>query len=101
VAAGNSGSVTVRRTAQVNGKQLEAGEYKVQWDGSGSAVQITFHSGQKTVLTTTGAVKKLEKRDDNSYVLYRGADGNLDEIGEIHFAGKKMFLAFEQAGPAK
>ncbi len=95
MAADNGGNLNVRDAAQLNGKQLSPGEYKLEWQGTGASVQVNVVLHKKTVLTTTATVKELDKAAEKDSVLYRGANGKFDQIAEIHFAGKKTALVFE------
>ncbi len=100
MAAENGGKLNIRDAVQLNGKQLTQGEYQVRWEGNGPSVQVTITLYKKTVMTTTGTVKELEKPADKDSVVYRGENGKLDRIAEIRFAGKKMALVFEGQPPA-
>jgi len=40
IAGATSQSLTVNNPVQVNGKQLGAGSYKLNWDGTGPNVQV-------------------------------------------------------------
>jgi plasmid replication initiation protein len=50
-AAKNAQSITLMTTTKIASTQLSAGDYKVSWTGSGSAVQVTFTQKGKTVAT--------------------------------------------------
>jgi hypothetical protein len=92
-AAGTSGkgSMNLTSPAQLAGKQLSAGDYKLQWSGEGNDVKVTVLSGKKEVVTATA---KVVERDttarDNAVVV--SSDGN---IKQIWFGGKKMAIVFE------
>ena len=47
--AATKGELTLLNPATVNGTNLKAGDYKLQWDGTGTDVQVTFLQG-KTVI---------------------------------------------------
>ena len=99
VAANNAGSLSVQDKAQLNGQQLTAGDYKVQWEGTGATAQVKVLLGKKAIVTTTATLKEMDKAAGQDSVTYRtSANGN--QIAEIQFRGKKTFLVFEPATPA-
>ncbi len=94
VAADGTGRLTVRDTVQLNGKQLAAGEYKVKWQGNGSAVDVTVLRNNKPVATTSAKLTELEAPAPYDSVMYK-TDGNNKNIAEIRFGGKKAAIVFE------
>lgn len=92
-----SGSATIKlfSAAQVSGKSLAAGEYKVKWESHSPEADVTFLQ-DKTAVATAHA--KLVDRDqaalDNAVVTRANSDGS-QTIVEIRFAGKKSALVFE------
>ena len=92
-----SGAATVKLfgAAQVNGKSLAAGEYKVKWETNSPDAAVTFLQGKKAVAT---AHAKLVDRDqasrENAVVTRANSDGS-ESIVEIRFQGKKSVLVFE------
>jgi hypothetical protein len=47
----NQHSVDIPTTVQVGGTQLKPGNYKVNWQGAGPDIQVTFLRNGKTVAT--------------------------------------------------
>ncbi len=90
VAADGSGSITLRDDAQVSGKQLKAGDYKVKWQGN----DVTILQNNKAVVTTTAKVTENDKAAPYDSILYKG-DGSSKSIAEIRFGGKKTVLVFD------
>src|SRR5574337_1302352 len=95
--AGSGGSATIKLfgAAQLNGKSLAAGEYKVKWDSHSPEADVKFLQGKKEVAT---AHAKLVDRDraatENAVVTRASSDGS-ETIVEIRFEGKKSVLVFE------
>ena len=42
-ARGNARSVEISDVVQIGSTQLKPGNYKVEWQGTGPAVQVSFH----------------------------------------------------------
>ncbi len=94
VAADGTGTLTLREIAQLNGKQLAAGEYKVKWQGNGNSVDVTVLKDNKPVATTTAKLTELDTPAPYNSVMFR-TDGNTKSIAEIRFGGKKSAIVFE------
>jgi hypothetical protein len=97
--AANSGTLTLVAPAELNGKQLKSGEYKVKWEGQGQDVQVSILQGKHVV--ATGAAKLVDtatKTQDNTVVL-DNSSGSMS-IHEIRISGKKQILVFENGAGA-
>ena len=57
----NQRSVAIPNAVQVGGNQLEPGHDKLQWQGSGPEVQVTFQQDGKTVATAQAELKTNDK----------------------------------------
>lgn len=94
-AAGGTANIKLFGAAQLNGKSLAAGEYKVKWESHSPEADVTFLQGKKAVAT---AHAKLVDRDqaspENAVVTRANSDGS-ETIIEIRFEGKKSVLVFE------
>jgi hypothetical protein len=92
-----SGSSTIKlfNAAQVNGKSLAAGEYKVKWESHSPDAEVTFLQ-DKTAVATAHAklVDRNQASPDNAVVTRANSDGSAT-IVEIRFEGKKSVLVFD------
>ena len=94
-AAAGSGTVTLSSAAQINGKSLAAGEYKVKWDSHSPEAEVTFLQGKTTVATARAKmVDRGEASLWNAVVTRDNPDGSKTLL-EIRFQGKKSALVFE------
>lgn len=88
----NKGSLQVNNTVSVNGKQLEAGDYSVTWDGTGPDVQLSIMKGKKLVAQTGAKVVSMDKAPaGDQAIVVRNTDGSAT-LKEIRFGGKKYAL---------
>jgi len=55
----NKGSLQLLDPVTLNGKPLPAGEYSLQWDGSGNNVQLSVLKGKNVVATTPAQLVNL------------------------------------------
>jgi len=87
----NEHNLTIYDPVQVGSTQLKPGDYKVEWQGTGQAVQVRFLQYGKTVATTQGKLveeKKPSSQDDVVTVKV----GNAERLEEIDFEGNKDSL---------
>lgn len=61
-AAKNSETVTINTPVKVGTTQLPAGDYKVTWTGTGSAVQVTLQKGKTAVTVPAKATEEKNGR---------------------------------------
>ncbi|MFB3813934.1 MAG: hypothetical protein ACE14L_07455 [Terriglobales bacterium] len=52
MAAEGTTKVVLRSAVQLDGKQINPGEYKVKWSGTNDDLQVTFTADKKDVVTT-------------------------------------------------
>lgn len=95
LAATGAGTVTLSSAAQLNGKSLAAGEYKVRWDSHSPDADVTFLQGKATVASAHAKlVDGKETALEDSVVTRCNSDGSKSLL-EVHFRGQKSFLVFE------
>lgn len=91
--AANKGSVQVQEPFTVSGQQLPAGEYKVQWEGTGSNVELSLLKGKKVVATSPARILELQDSAAQDSAVVRHNDDGSRALSEIRFSGKKFALA--------
>jgi hypothetical protein len=90
--AATKGSMQLSSTAVLNGTKLTAGEYKVQWEGSGPNVEVSILKGKNVVAKTQARVVELQAASTNdAALLHQGEDGASALTG-LRFEGKKFAL---------
>lgn len=81
----------------VNGAQLKAGDYKLQWDGAGPEVQVSIMKGKKVLATVPAKVVELKTpAQSNSAIISNNTDGTSSLAG-VRFAGKTTALDLSQS----
>jgi hypothetical protein len=95
-ASSNKGSLQTMSDVTVNGKALPAGEYSLQWDGTGANVQLNILKGKKVVATTPARLVDLGQAPRlDAAVITSNGDGSRS-LAEVRFAGKKYALQIGQ-----
>jgi len=93
----NQHSVQIPESVQVGSAQLEPGNYKVEWQGTGPAVQVNFVRNGKTVATVAGTLNT----NDNHVVqdaIVTDTASNTNTLKEIDFGHDKESVIFGQSG---
>lgn len=93
-AKSKSENITLYHDASLNGANLPAGDYVVQYDVDGTNAQVKFLKGSKEVASASGQVKTLTKKAGSSQVVLN-IDGNARSVSEIDFGGKVTAISFE------
>jgi hypothetical protein len=88
----NQHSIEILNAVQVGGKQLEPGSYKVEWQGAGPDVQVTFLHNGKAVATVPGTLKTNDSQITADAVQTDSANNRLNEID---FRRDKEALVFQ------
>jgi hypothetical protein len=91
----NRGKLALTDTVVVDGKQIEPGDYKVEWDGSGSAVQVKILQGKETVATLSAHLTEQHNRNPHdAYSTAAEPDGSR-ALTAIYPGGKHLSLEFD------
>ena len=80
----------ISQPATVAGTALAPGQYKVEWTGTGPAVNAEFKLNGKTVTTAPATVSDVVN-EPNAVVMQKAADGTQTITG---ITGKKEALKF-------
>jgi hypothetical protein len=99
--AANKGSLQVQEPVTVSGTTLSPGEYKVEWEGSGSNVELSIVQGKKVVAKVPAHMVDLSQpAASNAAVVTKNNDGSRS-LSEVRFSGKKYaFAVGEEAAKA-
>jgi len=82
----------ISQPATVAGTALAPGQYKVEWTGTGPAVNTEFKLNGKTVATAPATVSEIANGSEpNSVVMQKAANGTQTITG---ITGKKKALKF-------
>ena len=96
--AANKGSLELHHPTQVAGKELAAGNYNVQWEGSGDNVQLSITQGKKQVASTTARVVQTQNTaTTDSALITMNPDGSRT-LAQIRLRGKPFALDLNGQG---
>lgn len=88
-AAASKGSLELQHPTQVGGKQLNSGNYTVQWDGTGDQVELKIYKGKDVVASTSARVVKVGHTANDAAVVSAKGDGT-SSLVQIRFRGKEF-----------
>jgi hypothetical protein len=100
--AGNTNRATfqVDETVTVGGKSLPAGNYQLEWAGSGPSVELSISKGRDTVATVPAQVLPVKKAFAGSGYSTSADQAGNKTLTEIFFGGKKYELTIGEASAA-
>jgi len=99
--AAEKGSMKLFDPTMVNGTQLSPGDYQVQWEGTGSDVQLQILHNKKVVATTPATVVQLKAPAQQNFTSTRSEGDHAKALTEISFRGKNYSLAVGNPSVAK
>jgi hypothetical protein len=88
----NEGTLLISSPMQVGSTLLEPGNYKVEWQNSGSTANVDILRGNKTVATVPATVVSYTDRQDEAITHHPADDPQKQILEEIDFAKQKEGL---------
>jgi type 1 fimbria pilin len=93
----NKGTLNVSEKVNVEGKTIDPGTYKVEWNGTGPTVQVTILHGKQTVATFPAQLtEQAAKNAVDAYGSATEADGS-KQLTAIYIGGKHTVLQVDQS----
>jgi len=93
----NKGKLALTDKVVVDGQSIEPGDYRVEWDGGGSAVQVKLVQGKQTVATLSAHVtEQANPNPQDAYSTFAEPDGSR-ELTAIYPSGKRLALQFDHS----
>jgi hypothetical protein len=96
--AATKGSLQLNHPVTVNGTQLKAGDYKVEWDGSGPNVELSIMQGKNVVAKVPAHVVDLSSASQSDAAVTKKNDDGSTTLAGVRFQGKKFALEVGEAG---
>ncbi len=96
LARNNAHSVQIFDVVRIGSTQLQPGNYKVEWQGTGPAVQVSFQQNRKTVVTVPATLKTNDDQVTQDAIMIEATSAETTELKEIDFGRQKEALVFEQ-----
>jgi len=90
--AATKASLTLQNPTTINGAKLKAGEYKLQWDGSGPNVEVSIMQGKTVFAKVPAKVVDLSSPAQNSAAVVKHNEDGTSTLAGARFEGKKFAL---------
>jgi hypothetical protein len=100
--AGNGSKKTLHfdTSVTVDGKPLSAGDYKVEWSGTGPDVKVNILKGKETVASVSAHVVSVPAPNkQDGYAATAAKDGSRS-VTTLFFSGEKYDLQIGEASAA-
>jgi hypothetical protein len=95
--AATKANLQLSNPVTVNGTTLKAGDYKVQWDGTGPNVELSIIQGKNVVTKVPAHVVDLPSPSASDAAVTKKQDSGPNSLASIRFQGKKFALDLDQA----
>jgi hypothetical protein len=92
----NAHSVEISDVVQIGDTKLKPGHYKVEWQGAGPAVQVSFEQKGKTVVTVLGTLETTDDQVTRDAIVIEATSGDASILKEIRFGHQMEALVFDQ-----
>ena len=89
----NKGSLTIQEPVTVNGTKIAAGDYKVQWEGTGPNVELSITQGKKVVAKVPAHMVDLGAPSPSDAAVVRNNGDGGKSLSEVRLSGKKFSLS--------
>jgi hypothetical protein len=90
----NQGTISLGSPAQIGSQQIKAGDYKVEWEGSGPSVQVRILRGSKVVATSTASLVELNTPPPTNQVVMTVQDNGSRSVQQIDIVKRRISLVF-------
>jgi hypothetical protein len=95
--ASTKGNLELTNPVTVAGTTLKAGDYKVEWDGTGPSVQVSILQGKKVLAKVPAHLVALPNPSSNNAAVTQPGNGATSALAGIRFQGKTMALELDDA----
>jgi hypothetical protein len=96
LARDNAHSVEISDVVQIGDTKLKPGYYKVEWQGAGPVVQVSFQQKGKIVVTVPGTLEPNDDQVTRDAIVIEATSGDASILKEIRFGHQKEALMFDQ-----
>ena len=90
--AATKGSLSLLNPASINGTKLKAGDYKLEWEGTGPSVEVSIMQGKKVVAKVPATLVDLSSPSPNNAAVVQKHDDGTSTLSGARFEGKKYAL---------
>jgi hypothetical protein len=93
----NKADLHLNNPTLVNGTKLKAGDYRLEWEGTGPSVDVSIKQGKTVLAKVQGKVVDLDSPASNSAALLQRNDDGTTALTGARFEGKKFALELSES----
>lgn len=95
--AATKANLSLSNPTTVNGTKLKAGDYKLEWDGTGPNVEVSVLQGKKVVAKVPAKVVDLPSASQSDAAVVNKNDDGTTSLAGVRFQGKKYAIDLTQS----
>ena len=90
--AGTKASLTLDHSTTINGTTLKAGDYKLEWEGTGPNVEVSILRGKNVVAKVPARLVDTNYTSQNNAAVFTTNSDGSNTLTGARFQGKKYGL---------
>ena len=90
--AASKANLNLQNPTTINGTKLKAGEYKLEWDGTGPNVELSIRQGKNVLAKVPAKIVDLNSAASDDAALVTRRDDGTSTLSGARFQGKKFAL---------
>ena len=90
--AGTKANLHLNNPTTINGTKLQAGDYKLAWEGTGPDVEVSVMQGKNVLAKAPAKVVDLNSPAQNNAAVVKHNDDGTTALAGARFEGKKFAL---------
>ncbi len=90
--AASKANLTLQNPTSINGTKLKAGEYKLEWDGTGPSVEVSIRQGKNVLAKVPAKLVDLNSAAPNDAAVVKMNGDGTSTLSGARFQGKKFAL---------
>ena len=98
--ATTKGKLNLQAPTTVNGTKLKAGDYRLEWDGSGPNVEVSIVQGKTVVAKVPAKIIELKAPALSDTAVVKTNDDGSRTLAGAQFENKKFALDLTDSGMA-
>ena len=95
--AASKANLNLQTPTMVNGTKLKAGDYKLEWEGTGPNVEVSIRQGKNVLAKVPAKIVDLSTAASNDAATVRKNDDGTRTLSGARFHGKKYALEIEES----
>lgn len=95
--AASKANLNLQTPTMVNGTKLKAGDYKLEWEGTGPNVEVSIRQGKNVLAKVPAKIVDLSTAASNDAATVRKNDDGTRTLSGARFQGKKYALEIEES----